>query len=247
MNTKNKNKTTHTTLVIIMTSAVIVILLGITTARGASTKPKPPTWTPIPTDIMNMDLVMIQSIEQDLQGELDEETRHSLETKVQILSAQVTERALAIQQLTAMPNRTFIPPTFQAEGERELGIIDYPTDPFIHTDYKITNAWQELINGNYITVFAGSLVSNPKQGIIIVQMETPRKTRIYLTPDQSGATKITSANRFRLVVETSNSKTYYFDVPAQRFVTIHERPYTVKDENIVVSSGYSRQSFIEPW
>jgi hypothetical protein len=35
--------------------------------------------------------------------------------------------------------------------------------------------------------------------------------------------------------------------PGMISVTIHERPYTVKDENIVVSSGYSRQSFIEPW
>jgi hypothetical protein len=214
----NKYRIAITSLVIIVAGAVFVITLGISTVRGASTKPKPPTWTPIAADNMNMDLVMIQSLEQDLQEDLDEETRKSLETKLQILYAEVTQRAVAVQQLTAMPNRTFIPPTFQAEGERELGIIEYPTDPFIHTDYKITNAWQELINGNYITVFAGSLVSNPQHGIVIVQMETPRKTRIYLTPDQSGATKITSANGFRLVVETADSKTYYFDVPAQRFV-----------------------------
>ena len=134
MNTINKTKITLTSLAIIVAGAVIVIMLGISSVRGASTKPKPPTWTPLPTDIMNMDLVMIQSLEQNLQGDLDEETRHSLATKLQNLYAEVTQRAVAIQQLTAMPNRTFIPPTFQAEGERELGIIEYPTDPFIHTD-----------------------------------------------------------------------------------------------------------------
>jgi hypothetical protein len=221
MSTKNKIKTPLTSLVIIVTSAVIVILLGITTVRGASTKPKPPTMTPIPTDIANMDLVMIQSIEQDLQGELDEETRHSLETKVQILSAQVTERALAIQQLTAMPNasKQLVRPTYQVEGQRDIGIIEYPTNPFPSTEYVITNAWQELINGSYVTVFAGALANNPKQGMILVQMESPRRLRQYITPDQSGEIKISSAKGLRLVVVSSNNKTYYFDVPAQRFVS----------------------------
>lgn len=166
-----------------------------------------------------IDSVMIQDLEQNLQGDLDQETRKSLETKLQNLYAEVTQRAVAVRQLTSIPNRTYIPPTFQPGGERELGIIEYPTNPFIHTDYKITNAWQELINGDYITVYAGSLVSNPKQGIIIMQMETSGKTKIYLTPDLSGATKISSANGFRLIVLTANSRTYYFDVPAEKFVS----------------------------
>jgi hypothetical protein len=219
MNTINKTKITLTSLATIVAGAVIVIMLEISSVRGASTKPKPPTMTPIPTDILNYEQALIQSLEQDLQGELDKETRHSLETKLQNLYAQVTQRALGIHQLTAMPNKPFIPPTFQVEGQRDLGIIEYPTNPFPSTEYVITNAWQELINGNYVTVFAGALGSNPKQGVIIVQMEAPRQTRQYLTPDQSGVTKITSAKGFRLVVETSDSKRYYFDVPAQRFVS----------------------------
>ncbi len=50
-------------------------------------------------------------------------------------------------------------------------------------------------------------------------MEAPRQTRIYLTPEQSGATKILSFSGFRLVIVSADGKTYYFDVPGQRFVS----------------------------
>jgi hypothetical protein len=220
MNTKNKNITALTALVIITAGAVIITILGISTVRGASVQPKLPTWTQIPADISNNEQVEIQSLKQDLQGELDEETRKSLEVKLQILSVEATQRALGVQQLTSMPNagKNYIPPTFQIEGQRDTGIIEYPSSPFPSAEYIITNGWQELIDENYVTVFAGALTSNRKQGVLIVEMESPFRFRQYITPDQSGEIKISSAKGFRLVLVSSNNKTYYFDVPAQRFV-----------------------------
>jgi len=76
-----------------------------------------------------------------------------------------------------------------------------------------------MIDGKYVLVFAGTLASDPEQGVVIVLVESPRQYRQYLTPTKSGAISITGAEGLRLVIRSSNNnETYYFDVPAQKFV-----------------------------
>ncbi|HNT24001.1 MAG TPA: hypothetical protein PKM21_06540 [Anaerolineales bacterium] len=218
MNTSPKTKLYITVIVLAL---CLVAILGYSTARSAIIKPKPLAYTPVPTDLLNSSLSEIQVLEQELQGDLDTETRKSLEAKLEILYSQATQQAIGIQQLTAMPEnaKTFIPPTFEFDGQRETGIIQYPSVPFPSTEYKITNAWQDMINGKYVLVFAGTLASDPEQGVVVVLVESPRQYRQYLTPTKSGAISIADAIGFRLVIRSSdNNEIYYFDVPAQKFV-----------------------------
>jgi hypothetical protein len=74
----------------------LVAILGYSTVRSAATKPKPLTFTPVPTNLMNSSLSEIQVLEQGLQGDLDTETRKSLEAKLQILYFQATQQAMGI-------------------------------------------------------------------------------------------------------------------------------------------------------
>jgi hypothetical protein len=116
--------------------------------------------------------------------------------------------------------KTFAPPTFEFEGQRETGIIQYPSVPFPSTEYRITNAWQDIVDGNYVLVFAGSLANDPEQGVVIVLLESPRQHRQYLTPTKSGVISIIGVEGLRLILCSSdNNETYYFDVPALRFVS----------------------------
>jgi len=206
---------------IVLIVLALCLVAGYSTARSVATKPKPLAYTPVPTDLLNSSLSEIQVLEQELQGDLDTETRKSLEAKLQILYSQATQQAIGIQQLTAMPanGKTFVPPTFEFKGQRETGIIQYPSVPFPSTEYKITNAWQDMVDGKYVLVFAGTLANDPEQGVVIVLVESPRQYRQYLTPTKSGAISITDAKGLRLVIRSSdNNEIYYFDVPAQKFV-----------------------------
>lgn len=199
----------------------LVAILGYSTVRGAVTKPKPFAYTPVPTDIFNPSLSEIQVLEQELQGDLDIETRKSLEAKLQIIYAQATQQAIGIQQMTTTPanGKTFIPPTFEFKGQRETGIIQYPSVPFPSTEYEITNAWQDIVDGKYVLVFAGTLANDPEQGVVIVLVESPRQYRQYTTPTKSGAISITDVKGLRLVIRSlDNNRIFYFDVPAQKFV-----------------------------
>ena len=185
--------------------------------------PGPVTSTPILTDPSNFYLSEIQFLEQALQGDLDAEARESVETKLQLLYAEATREAIRIEHLTTTPEttRTYIaPPTFEIKGQRATGIIQYPSVPFSSMDYRITNAWQDLVNGEYILVFVGTLASDPEQGVVIVMVDPPRHTRQYLTPTRSGAISITDVVGLRLVIRSSSTgEIYYFDVPAQKFVS----------------------------
>ena len=190
--------------------------------------PGPVTSTPIPRDPLNLYLSMIQSLEQELlQGDLDPETRESLEARLQMLYAEATREAIRIQQLTALPStltamppRTFVPPTFEFKGQRETGIIQYPSVPFSTSMYRITNAWQDLVNGEYVLVFVGTRASDPEQGVVIVMVDPPHLTGVYETPTRSGAISITDVAGLRLVIQSSSTgEIYYFDVPAQKFVS----------------------------
>lgn len=118
----NASAKTKLHIALIVLALCLVAILGYSTARSATTKPKPPAFTPVPTDLLNSSLSEIQVLEQELQGDLDTETRNSLEAKLQILYSQATQQAIGIQQLTAVPAnaKTFVPPTFEFKGKEKL-------------------------------------------------------------------------------------------------------------------------------
>jgi hypothetical protein len=135
-----------------------VAVLGYTTVYSATTKPV--AATPILTDPSNFVLSAIQILEQELQeGDLDAENREELEARLQILYAETTRQAINIQHQTTTPWITFVPPTFELQGQRATGIIQYPSVPFPSTEFRITNAWQDLVNGQYVLVFVGTRAS----------------------------------------------------------------------------------------
>ena len=217
----NVSAKTKLQLVFAFLALCLIAILGYSSARSAATKQNHLAYTPVPTDLLNSSMSEIQVLEQELQGDLDTETRNNLESKLQILYSQATQQAKNIQQLTAMPANvlTMIPPTFEFIGQRETGIIEHPSVPFSRTEYVITNAWQDMVDGEYVLVFAGTLATDPEQGVIIVFRESLRQFRRYSTPTKSGTISIVDTKGLRLIIRSSyNNLIYYFDVPAQKFV-----------------------------
>lgn len=163
----------------------------------------------------------IEYLQQALtQENLDEEMRQSIEEKLAIEERIATQQAL--ENLATKPlDPSDARPSSIPDPPRVTGIIENPSVPFYSGDVHINNAWQELVNGYYITVYAGSLAEDPTQGIVIIIREYPDfilSDRLF-TSEKAGSLRIITVDGLRLLLQTENKQSFYFDVPAVRFVS----------------------------
>jgi hypothetical protein len=113
-------------------------------------------------------------------------------------------------------------------------IVELPL-PFNKGQYHIFSQWVEDRNGaqQRIFVYTGEIAAADggatNQGVVIVQVwqisvkDNLARTNLVgqtklLTPLQVGAVKIKDAQGERLVLQSTNGTTFYFDVPSRQFV-----------------------------
>ncbi len=82
------------------------------------------------------------------------------------------------------------------------------------------NAWGGFNDGYRFVLYAGALQSNPDQGVVELVSNLPDGKRFeqLLTPSKHGALHVVSEQNNRLTLLAADGKTFYFDVPARRFV-----------------------------
>ncbi len=101
--------------------------------------------------------------------------------------------------------------------------------PFPAMSHVITSMWYEPAAAQNTIVYAGALRDNPgvssaaSQGVVIVQIERLDHTLVssstLATPARVGPVRITGAQGERLVLQSDNGSTFYFDVPSRQFVS----------------------------
>jgi hypothetical protein len=157
-------------------------------------------------------------------GNLSEEMRHSLETKIEILSRVATQIAMiketpparALITLSSRPTATFV------TGLREGGTSDFHT-----WEADIKNIWRQYgINQEHIVVYAGELGSEtkyPGRGVVYVLRATSAgrggSRNEYLLPEGTGWVRIADVKGDYLVLTSKEGKIFYFYLPAQQFVS----------------------------
>lgn len=82
-------------------------------------------------------------------------------------------------------------------------------------------AWEEWTYDSFVTIFAGRMNASPTQGIVWVQI-TPHyklyQDRLVIpSPVQAGTLSITDAVEERLILNSEQGGTFYFDVPSLSF------------------------------
>jgi hypothetical protein len=87
-------------------------------------------------------------------------------------------------------------------------------------DMDAQNEWFGFIGGNSTNVFAGALVGEPDQGVVHLFINFPTRgfDEQILTPTKHGGVHVVSEQNNRLTLVSTDGTTYYFDVPARRFV-----------------------------
>ncbi|MDW8325264.1 MAG: hypothetical protein RMK99_01755 [Anaerolineales bacterium] len=128
----------------------------------------------------------------------------------------LTQKAIAGATAAARPPITpLVVPTgiYDTEQAKATG--------YKYWGFKVENYWFGLVNGNIVTVFAGAPVSDPQQGKLHVNIVMPNRLfdGEFATPEKNGALRVIAESNNRLTLMTTNGTTYYFDVPAMRFVS----------------------------
>jgi hypothetical protein len=149
---------------------------------------------------------------------IEEATITPVMSGTQTASYVITQKAnlLATEcRITRTPRDTQIPlPTGTSEDVR----VKFTAEKLLGLD--ALNGWFGLINGYNISLYAGSLLDDPEQGAIVFLIFAPYPNieEKYLTPTLHGGVRVVAEQNNRLTLLAADGETFYFDVPARRFV-----------------------------
>jgi len=99
------------------------------------------------------------------------------------------------------------------------GGINACADDILAPDfYRFNSRWDGVVNGQRVTVFAGCLRGNPKQGVMLVRSlpkDEARKAGRHIDgPAGSGSLRLVGWAKNRLKVLAENGDSVWFEVPA---------------------------------
>ncbi len=197
-----------------------LVIVGLaTTAIIATFRPKSPGIVPItmtsfiatstdePTMIVPspypgpMDyLTPTEAARQTAQAPLDTQYAIMMATKLAITPSQ-TEPA------TLFPTGTVEDDVYLSSSGMGLGV-------------DTQNAWVGFIDGMRADIYAGARLEDTEQGAIFLFVDIPRGgiAELILTPTKHGGVRVVSEQNNRLTLVSTDGTTYYFDLPARRFV-----------------------------
>jgi hypothetical protein len=156
---------------------------------------------------------------------------------VRIVDANSMQLTLVTQNDEAfffnVASRQFVFPGPKTPVTRGAGagkIIESRATSLELTGDDFVNQWSEEINGQRITVLAGSEYGNARQGILVVSVtslsapDTRLSSERYLTPLPFGAVYIVEANGEQLTLATRAGGRFVFDVASRQFISWPEMP-----------------------
>jgi hypothetical protein len=122
--------------------------------------------------------------------------------------------------LTALAPRTSWP-----SGIHDYGEADFPAgQPFPSGAFAITNIWQETIDHQMVRIFAGSFITDPTQGIVIIQKVGPNlglqapPIAIELSPRRAGTLRIEAVSNGKVRLVSAQGPPFDFEIAAGRFL-----------------------------
>jgi hypothetical protein len=142
------------------------------------------------------------------------------EEKYATLDRVATEQAAAkTGQPTRPSDPVAIQPSLTIAAIEQTGIIENPSVPFHSGDVRIENAWKSGAEAGYIIVYAGWLPKEPEQGIVIVYSDSTHAKTRHLTPQKNGSVRIVDVSGSKLILQSQDGETFYFDFLALQFVS----------------------------
>ena len=140
-------------------------------------------------------------------------------TSLNVASANGKETATAVQGNVAGPAKhphMMGRDPMAAMQAAHSGISQSSQSPYAHL-YTITNQYHGITAGSHIDVYAGSLRTNPSQGVFVVTVVplsgAAPQTRVIMTAKNAGPAQIVLNNAGTLVMATANGNRFNYTLP----------------------------------
>ena len=184
-----------------------------------------PATTPSPEWMFEGNQGDMASVYQQMlqQDDLDPVLRESLEEKLAM--AQQIQQIQSARPPEGLEGASSIrPPVEQADPAFRAGIFEGGEGLFRATQAVIENYWQDVVNGEYVQVFAGAAGEDASQGVVYVVVTTAdrmnREVVGYPAPDQNGSLRIVGVENNVLTLEEQNGEGTRFDVVEREFLPL---------------------------
>lgn len=120
---------------------------------------------------------------------------------------QAYEEAVAALCPPASPRP--VPPEADVRYALETGIFEPAED--VLPEYDFSNYWVGEVGGAYLTVYAGIMDADPRQGGVWVFREGEPVTEFLPTPAAAGGVRIVAADGALLTLRAADGSTFTFD------------------------------------
>ncbi|MFA5835321.1 MAG: hypothetical protein WC837_00055 [Bellilinea sp.] len=110
-------------------------------------------------------------------------------------------------------------PTELPTPQRTPGVEQFTPELYEDLQGKLNSRWQAEVNGQWVTVLAGTLYTEPPQAALWVFVENTADDGVLPAPQAAGMLQIISANQARLTLRDEVGTTFYFDVAGRAFVS----------------------------
>ncbi len=192
---------------------VLILLLNMSQVRGAN--------LPLQRTPAGVLAAQVQALQSSLQQVEDPQEKIVLQEKLEAqqfaLNVQAAAQAQPTLSLEAVcANRVPVP---QQTTLMEQGVLLVREDFLVPQGLKISNMFRGEMNGTVVEVYAGSVLDDPNQGLVILAIDSLGVWLKVLSPTAAGSLRIIEANELRLSLQTAaGDDARYFDIPAQQFV-----------------------------
>jgi hypothetical protein len=130
----------------------------------------------------------------------------------------LTQKAVLMSTTTAIINTPYDTPILLPTGTREGERVKFSGKKL---GLDTVNGWAGLLDGNQVSIYAGSLLDDPDQGAIVIFITLPYRnfSEKVLTPTKHGGVRILDEQNNRLILQAFDDQIFYFDIPARQFVS----------------------------
>ncbi len=216
------------TLMIIGTILLLLILIPQEHQVGAGqTQAEPTTDGMTQSALSQLKSVMSDTKSPDVQKNIENKIQ-ALEYKqqVQVEAAQQPQKSLEeVCKSIAVQNIS----TPKQMDEQPQGIFDLEEGFLGDRGYRTNNMWRGEYSGYQTEVYAGSLLSDPQQGILVVNIPTLSFIKVFMDPNTTGSLTIAEVNEHRFQLTTTEGSTANFSLPAQQFINDMAKSMSVVD------------------
>ncbi|HEY4694063.1 MAG TPA: hypothetical protein VIH16_11550 [Bellilinea sp.] len=177
----------------------------------------PPTATPAgPTWVENN----AQALEATLAVSTNPTEEAFIQSKLDQLRRIQATSGGSLQNVPDKPaDACAIRPTEMPTPERTPGVEQFPAETYEDLQGRMTSRWQGEINGQWVTVFAGTQLIDPPQPAVWVFVENTDDRAIYSAAQADTTLQIVSADGARLTLRDTAGTTFYFDVAARAYLS----------------------------